>query len=94
MNHKAWVAKAVKQPVVLETADPGPSAAEGRMLMPLPRAVFLRSIMVDHWSHHRSRLGVYRRLLGAAVPSSDGPSADESRFQATARELKPKEKRL
>ena len=42
MNHKAWVAKAVKQPVVLETADPGPSAAEGRMLMPLPRAVFVR----------------------------------------------------
>ena len=28
MNHKAWVAKAAKQPMVLETVDLGPLGAE------------------------------------------------------------------
>jgi uncharacterized damage-inducible protein DinB len=51
---------------------------DGRVLMALPRAAFLRSIMLNHWYHHRGQLGVYLRLLGARVPSSYGPSADES----------------
>lgn len=50
---------------------------EGRTLMSLPRAAFLRSIMLNHWYHHRGQLGVYLRLLGASVPSSYGPSGDE-----------------
>jgi uncharacterized damage-inducible protein DinB len=49
----------------------------GRTLMSLPRAAFLRSIMLNHWYHHRGQLGVYLRLLGTAVPSSYGPSGDE-----------------
>jgi uncharacterized damage-inducible protein DinB len=49
----------------------------GRTLMSLPRAAFLRSIMLNHWYHHRGQLGVYLRLLGASVPSSYGPSGDE-----------------
>jgi uncharacterized damage-inducible protein DinB len=49
----------------------------GRTLMALPRAAFLRSIMLNHWYHHRGQLGVYLRLLGATVPSSYGPSGDE-----------------
>jgi uncharacterized damage-inducible protein DinB len=49
----------------------------GRTLMALPRAAFLRSILLNHWYHHRGQLGVYLRLLGAAVPSSYGPSGDE-----------------
>jgi uncharacterized damage-inducible protein DinB len=49
----------------------------GRTLMALPRAAFLRSIMLNHWYHHRGQLGVYLRLLGVAVPSSYGPSGDE-----------------
>lgn len=44
----------------------------------LPREEFLRSIMLNHWYHHRGQLGVYLRLLGAAVPSSYGPSGDEA----------------
>ena len=44
----------------------------------LPRQRFLRTIMLNHWYHHRGQLGVYLRLLGAAVPSSYGPSADET----------------
>jgi uncharacterized damage-inducible protein DinB len=43
----------------------------------LPRERFLRSIMLNHWYHHRGQLGVYLRLLEVAVPSSYGPSGDE-----------------
>jgi uncharacterized damage-inducible protein DinB len=50
---------------------------EGSTLMSLPRAAFLRSIMLNHWYHHRGQLGVHLRLLGTAVPSSYGPSGDE-----------------
>lgn len=53
---------------------------DGRTLVSVPRAEFLRSIMLNHWYHHRGQLGVYLRLLGAAVPSSYGPSGDESPF--------------
>ena len=52
----------------------------GQTLMALPRAAFLRSIFLNHWYHHRGQLGVYLRLLGAAVPPSYGPSGDESPF--------------
>ena len=54
--------------------------AGGRTLMALPRAAFLRSILLNHWYHHRGQLGVYLRLLGAKVPPSYGPSGDESPF--------------
>jgi uncharacterized damage-inducible protein DinB len=49
----------------------------GQVVMTVPRAAFLRSIMLNHWYHHRGQLGVYLRLLGASVPSSYGPSGDE-----------------
>lgn len=51
-----------------------------RTLFAAPREAFLRSIMLNHWYHHRGQLGVYLRLLGAKVPSSYGPSGDESPF--------------
>jgi len=55
----------------------------GRTLLSLPRLAFLRSIMFNHWYHHRGQLGVYLRLLGTAVPSSYGPSGDEApRFES------------
>lgn len=50
----------------------------GKHLLSLPRATFLRSIMFNHLYHHRGQLGVYLRLLGVDVPSSYGPSGDEA----------------
>jgi len=50
---------------------------QGRTLLAVPRAAFLRSIMLNHTYHHRGQLGVYLRLLDAKVPSSYGPSGDE-----------------
>ena len=42
-----------------------------------PRAEFLRDVMLSHWYQHRGQFSVYLRILGAAVPASWGPSADE-----------------
>jgi len=50
----------------------------GGTAMEMPRGRFLRDIMLNHWYHHRGQLGVYLRLLGLSVPSSYGPSGDES----------------
>ncbi|MGA2442240.1 MAG: DinB family protein [Tepidisphaeraceae bacterium] len=52
--------------------------ANGKPVMSMPRVVFLRMIMLNHWIQHRGQLGVYLRLLGAKVPSSYGPSGDEA----------------
>jgi uncharacterized damage-inducible protein DinB len=51
--------------------------AGGKEVLALPRAHFLRDIMLSHWYQHRGQLGVYLRLLNIAVPASFGPSADE-----------------
>ncbi len=50
---------------------------DGKEVTAMPRAALLRSVMLNHWYHHRGQLGVYLRMLGAKVPSSYGPSADE-----------------
>lgn len=51
-----------------------------RELMNLPRAGFVRNIMLNHWYHHRGQLSVYLRMLEVPVPVIYGPSADESPF--------------
>jgi len=51
--------------------------AGGREVLAQPRAQFLRDVMLSHWYQHRGQFSVYLRLLGAPVPASWGPSADE-----------------
>jgi uncharacterized damage-inducible protein DinB len=51
-----------------------------RELMAVPRVVMLRSIMLNHWYHHRGQLTVYLKELGVPIPSIYGPSADENPF--------------
>jgi uncharacterized damage-inducible protein DinB len=45
-----------------------------------PRIAVLRSIMLNHWYHHRGQLSVYLRELDVPIPSIYGPSADENPF--------------
>jgi len=45
-----------------------------------PRVGVLRSIMLNHWYHHRGQLSVYLRLLDVPVPVIYGRSADENPF--------------
>lgn len=49
-----------------------------QVLLTIPRASFLRSVMLNHWYHHRGQLTVYLRQTGALVPGVYGPSADEA----------------
>jgi len=51
-----------------------------RELVSLPRVAFLRSVMLNHWYHHRGQLTVYLRELDVPIPSIYGPSADENPF--------------
>ena len=49
-----------------------------------PRIEVLRSIMLNHWYHHRGQLSVYLRLLEVSVPVIYGRSADEGPFTEAA----------
>jgi uncharacterized damage-inducible protein DinB len=51
-----------------------------RELFALPRVSLLRSVMLNHWYHHRGQLSVYLRELDVPIPSIYGPSADENPF--------------
>jgi uncharacterized damage-inducible protein DinB len=52
----------------------------GNEIMKIPRVAMLRSIMLNHWYHHRGQLSVYLRLLDVPVPVIYGRSADENPF--------------
>jgi uncharacterized damage-inducible protein DinB len=45
-----------------------------------PRVTVLRSIMLNHWYHHRGQLSVHLRLLDVPVPAIYGRSADDNPF--------------
>jgi len=49
----------------------------GREVLSMPRAQFLRDVMLSHWYQHRGQFSVYLRILDVPVPASWGPSADE-----------------
>ncbi len=52
----------------------------GKQAFSRPRVEVLRSIMLNHWYHHRGQLSVYLRLLDVPVPVIYGRSADENPF--------------
>lgn len=54
--------------------------AGDKTLMSMPRLAVIRSLMLNHWYHHRGQLSVYLRELDVPVPSIYGPSADENPF--------------
>jgi uncharacterized damage-inducible protein DinB len=56
----------------------------GKTILSMPRARFIRIAMLSHIYHHRGQLSVYLRMLNVAVPSIYGPSADENPFAAAA----------
>ena len=51
-----------------------------RELIAIPRVAMLRSVMLNHWYHHRGQLTAYLRELDVPIPSIYGPSADENPF--------------
>ena len=55
--------------------------AGDRVLFAMPKAALIRTLMLNHWYHHRGQLTVYLRLLDIPVPAVYGRSADENPFQ-------------
>jgi len=45
-----------------------------------PRSVIVRTILLNHWYHHRGQLSVYLRLLEVPLPVIYGRSADTDPF--------------
>lgn len=48
-----------------------------RPLLVLPRGAVVRSVILNHWYHHRGQLTVYLRLLDVPLPPVYGDTADE-----------------
>lgn len=61
-------------------ADPWKMVAGTREVFAMPRGGLIRTVLLNHWYHHRGQLTVYLRQTGALVPSVYGPSADENPF--------------
>ena len=61
--------------------------ANGRVLMTIPRGALIRTILLNHYYHHRGQLVVYLRLLNVPVPSVYGPTADENPFAAASAQV-------
>lgn len=57
---------------------------DGQPVVSMPVGAVLRTIMLNHWYHHRGQLMVYLRLLEVPLPSVYGPTADENPFAAPA----------
>jgi uncharacterized damage-inducible protein DinB len=60
-----------------ELATPWRMMNGSQELWSIPRGVFLRSVLLNHWYHHRGQLTVYLRQTGALLPAVYGDSADE-----------------
>ncbi len=54
--------------------------SKDREIFSKPRIEVMRSIMLNHWYHHRGQLSVYLRRLDVPVPVIYGRSADENPF--------------
>jgi uncharacterized damage-inducible protein DinB len=50
----------------------------GKPIFEGSRFMAYREMFINHIVHHRAQLGVYLRLVGAPVPATYGPSADDT----------------
>jgi uncharacterized damage-inducible protein DinB len=53
---------------------------DGSVIMTMPRAAFWRTVLLNHYYHHRGQLSTYLRQLDVPLPSIYGPSADTNPF--------------
>ena len=59
-----------------DVAGPWTMLVAGEPRFTMPKAVVLRTFIMDHMIHHRAQLGVYLRMLDVPVPQLFGPTAD------------------
>lgn len=68
--------------------SPWRMTAGGTEMMTMPKMAVARSLMLNHWYHHRGQLTVYLRLLDIAVPAIYGPSADENPWEEAMKNMR------
>jgi len=61
-----------------ELMAPWTLRAQGKEIFTMPKAIVLRSFVMNHLIHHRGQMSVYLRLHNVPLPSIYGPSADEA----------------
>ena len=52
----------------------------GEAIISMPRIAFWRSVLLNHYYHHRGQLSTYLRTLDVPLPSIYGPTADTDPF--------------
>ncbi len=77
-KNRAEARKALEQSLDAAFMVPWSLKRGPAVLMTMPRAAVYRSFCMNHLIHHRAQLGVYLRLLEVPLPSSYGPTADET----------------
>lgn len=65
-------------------AAPWRLSAGEREVFTIPRRDVVRTLMLNHWYHHRGQLCTYLRFLDVPVPAVYGRSADENPFAEAA----------
>ena len=50
---------------------------QGSLVLQTTRYNAYRTLFLDHMIHHRAQVGTYLRVLGAKVPATFGPTADD-----------------
>lgn len=63
-----------------DLATPWRLLQKTKVVMEAPRYEMIQDTF-NHWAHHRGQMTVYLRLLGAKVPATYGPSADDNQFR-------------
>jgi uncharacterized damage-inducible protein DinB len=69
--------KAITEVKDADVGSPWTLAQAGNPIFTMPRAVVIRSMVLNHLIHHRSHLLVYLRLNDIPIPGMYGPSGDE-----------------
>jgi uncharacterized damage-inducible protein DinB len=77
-RHVAAMLAALRGSQDADLGKPWTLKSGSQVYFTMPKAAVLRSFVFSHLVHHRAQLGVYLRLNDIAVPSSYGPTADES----------------
>ena len=60
-----------------ELMAPWTLKAQGKEVFTMPKAIVLRTFVMNHLIHHRGQFSVYLRMHNVSLPSIYGPSGDE-----------------
>ena len=77
MPTSAWRVEPSRHRTDAELLAPWTLRRGGTEIFTVPRLIALRTLLLQHATHHRGQLSVYLRLLDVPLPPLYGPTADE-----------------